>query len=61
VLWESSTDRNGNGLVRYAGYTPNYLRVNVTVPADSCLENEIRSARIVSLAADGEAAHAELV
>ncbi len=60
VLWEKASDRNADDSMRYAGYTPNYLRVNVTAPAGVLLENQIHPVRILSLSAGGESARAEL-
>jgi len=46
VLWEGYTENLDNGLVRYFGYTPNYLRVGCDVAADSVLENQILPAQL---------------
>ncbi len=60
VLWEKASDRNADDSMCYAGYTPNYLRVNVTAPAGVLLKNQIHPVRILSLSAGGESARAEL-
>ncbi|BBL57943.1 tRNA (N(6)-L-threonylcarbamoyladenosine(37)-C(2))-methylthiotransferase MtaB [Methylomonas koyamae] len=52
VLWEGQTETLANGELRYFGYTPNYLRVACTVPAERILENLIVPARLDSVAAD---------
>ncbi len=46
VLWEGHTENLDNGLVRYFGYTPNYLRVACDVTADVVLENQILPAQL---------------
>jgi threonylcarbamoyladenosine tRNA methylthiotransferase MtaB len=48
VLWEGHTENLDNGLVRYFGYTPNYLRVACDVAADTVLENQILPAQLLT-------------
>jgi threonylcarbamoyladenosine tRNA methylthiotransferase MtaB len=61
VLWEERCEPSGDGRVLRYGYTPDYLRVAAAVGADEPLVRRIRSARLVSLAPDGESLRAELV
>ena len=46
VLWEGQTESLNNGMTRYFGYTPNYLRVACDVPSGVSLENQIRPAKL---------------
>jgi threonylcarbamoyladenosine tRNA methylthiotransferase MtaB len=46
VLWEGQTESLDNGMTRYFGYTPNYLRVACDVPNGMNLENQIRPAKL---------------
>ncbi|MCQ8104564.1 tRNA (N(6)-L-threonylcarbamoyladenosine(37)-C(2))-methylthiotransferase MtaB [Methylomonas sp. SURF-2] len=46
VLWEGQTEGLDNGMTRYFGYTPNYLRVACNVPDGINLENRILPARL---------------
>jgi threonylcarbamoyladenosine tRNA methylthiotransferase MtaB len=53
VLWE--TARPGpEGRLEIFGYTPNYLRVGMTVGEDSDLENRITEARLAAVAESGD-------
>ncbi|WP_045224247.1 tRNA (N(6)-L-threonylcarbamoyladenosine(37)-C(2))-methylthiotransferase MtaB [Methyloterricola oryzae] len=54
VLWEESRGSDSEGRHRYFGYTPNYLRVETTVPEGSELSNTIAEARLIALAPGGE-------
>lgn len=46
VLWEGHTESLDNGMTRYFGYTPNYLRVACDVSDGASLENRIRPAKL---------------
>ncbi|MGR8931486.1 MAG: tRNA (N(6)-L-threonylcarbamoyladenosine(37)-C(2))-methylthiotransferase MtaB [Gammaproteobacteria bacterium] len=46
VLWEGQTEALDNGLIRYFGYTPNYLRVACDVEVGTTLENQILPAKL---------------
>lgn len=46
VLWEGQTETLDNGLIRYFGYTPNYLRVASDVEPNKPLENKILTAKL---------------
>ena len=48
ILWEGHTEQLDKGMVRYFGYTPNYLRVACDLPAGHGLENQILSARLLT-------------
>ena len=48
VLWEGHTEKLENDLVRYFGYTPNYLRVACDVAADIVLENQILPTQLLT-------------
>jgi len=48
VLWEGQTENLDNGLVRYFGYTPNYLRVACDVKANVVLENQILPSQLLT-------------
>jgi threonylcarbamoyladenosine tRNA methylthiotransferase MtaB len=48
VLWEGHTETLDSGLVRYFGYTPNYLRVACDVATDVVLENQILPAQLLT-------------
>lgn len=61
ILWENSTPHAVDGLTRYTGYTPNFLRVHVKIPTGKSLDNEIEPARIHSLTEGQDAALAELL
>ncbi|MCO6451595.1 MAG: tRNA (N(6)-L-threonylcarbamoyladenosine(37)-C(2))-methylthiotransferase MtaB [Caldilineales bacterium] len=41
VLWEGRGEPEAGGQARWSGYTDNYLRVEVTVPASLDLENQL--------------------
>lgn len=60
VLWESKTSLQEDGLRRYSGYTPNFLRVTTDVPADVNLAHQIRTARLLSINAAGESINTTL-
>lgn len=47
VLWEGQTEILENGLTRYFGYTPNYLRIACDVDSGKALENQILPARLL--------------
>ncbi len=52
ILWEGHTEPLANDMTRYFGYTPNYLRVACDVPAGCSLENQVLSAKLISLEKD---------
>ena len=52
VLWEGQYQRLETGVVRFFGYTPNYLRVACDVSTDQVLENQILPTRLLN-SADG--------
>ncbi|HBR98740.1 MAG TPA: tRNA (N(6)-L-threonylcarbamoyladenosine(37)-C(2))-methylthiotransferase MtaB [Gammaproteobacteria bacterium] len=54
VLWESPQRTETPGLVRYAGYTCNYLRVETEVPHDVLLENTLTPFTPERLSEDGQ-------
>ena len=49
ILWESSNQTNEDGSHRYHGYTPNYHKVAVDVPADKSPERLILNTRLMSV------------
>jgi threonylcarbamoyladenosine tRNA methylthiotransferase MtaB len=61
VLWEQNTAQDDMGSVKYSGYTPNFLRVEIEVPSRVVLDNEIRKARLISVTPAGESLVAELI
>ena len=54
ILWEGKTHSPVSGYTVYSGYTPNYLRVEATVPNGVSLSNRIKDARLESLSPDGK-------
>lgn len=60
VLWERGAAGSADGLVRYHGYTPAYLRCVVDAPADLALRNTIRRAHARAVTPDGTALRVEL-
>jgi threonylcarbamoyladenosine tRNA methylthiotransferase MtaB len=60
ILWESKTTFRGAERFRYWGYTPNYLRVAVDVPAAQALAHSIRTARLRTIDTAGEVVISEL-
>ncbi|MGH8580546.1 MAG: tRNA (N(6)-L-threonylcarbamoyladenosine(37)-C(2))-methylthiotransferase MtaB [Gammaproteobacteria bacterium] len=60
VLWEAVRPAGTEGVIRYLGYTPNFLRVETTPPTGLALENMIQKARLKALAQDGEKLIGEL-
>ncbi len=54
VLYEGTGEPLPDGARRYRGYTPNWLRVAVDVPAGTQLTNQIRNTRLYALGDDGE-------
>ncbi len=60
VLWESDADQLDNGLLRYWGHTPNYLKVAVDLPADYDLARQILPTKLESIALRGDFIHCEL-
>jgi threonylcarbamoyladenosine tRNA methylthiotransferase MtaB len=61
VLWEHITAQDDKSLVKYSGYTPNFLKVETEVPSQVVLDNEIREARLISVMPAGESLVAELI
>ena len=49
VLIEGRGEQLENGYKRYAGYTPNYLRVNVESGPGESLENQVVATKITSV------------
>ena len=47
VLWEGQSEILENGLTRFFGYTPNYLRVACDVDSGTALENRILPASLL--------------
>lgn len=54
VLIEGSAQTQEDGKSYWQGYTPNFLRVMIEAPADSELENQIRTVQIDSVDTAGE-------
>jgi threonylcarbamoyladenosine tRNA methylthiotransferase MtaB len=52
VLWEGPGEACTDGLIRYWGYTDNYLRVEAVVTHQADLENRITAAALRALAGD---------
>lgn len=52
VLWEAQNEQQEDGRIKVFGYTPNYLRVAVLIPAESSLENQIIPTIPVTICAD---------
>ena len=48
VLWEGQYERLESGVVRFFGYTPNYLRVACDVGTDQVLENQILTSQLLN-------------
>lgn len=48
VLWEGEGTVQADGLVRWSGYSDNYLRVETTLPPGPDLENRITPAHLIS-------------
>lgn len=61
ILWEGSNIQDDGLFKSYAGYTPNYFRVQLENSVEGGLNNQIKKARLISLTADGEGVIAELV
>lgn len=53
VLWEGPGEQLAGNSRRWAGLTDNYLRVETTARPGVCLANQITTARIETLTADG--------
>jgi len=49
VLWEKPSEMDANGLRRFTGYTPNYLKVEAQIPANYDLEYSITPAQITGI------------
>ena len=47
ILWEGHSEALDNGLLRFFGYTPNYLRVACDVSANVNLENQLLPAKLL--------------
>ena len=60
ILWERPSAPDADGLVCYAGYTPNFLRVHLKTPQTTDLESRITRARLIGVAEDGQALLGEL-
>ena len=54
ILWEGKTRSRDFEHTVYSGYTPNYLRVEATVPDGVTLSNSIQDARLESLSLDSK-------
>jgi threonylcarbamoyladenosine tRNA methylthiotransferase MtaB len=52
VLWEGQTQSLDNGMTRYFGYTPNYLRVACDHSATDDLCNQIRTVELLAMQGD---------
>jgi threonylcarbamoyladenosine tRNA methylthiotransferase MtaB len=61
VLWESKDGNCAEGVARYCGYTPNYLKVKLRNPKDNNLVNEIRETRLIGVSTQGDVLLGELV
>jgi len=59
VLFEHSTKEAKNGTV-YCGYTANYVRAQVTLPADSPVKNTIQEVKLTGINAKGDALLAQM-
>jgi len=60
VLWESDADQLDNGMLRYWGHTPNYLKVAVDVPSELDLSRQILPATLSKVAHRGDFIHCEI-
>ncbi len=61
ILWESSSPTGQENITRYFGYTPNFIRAKIEVPADVVLTNQIHEAKINSVNVNGENVLANLI
>ncbi|MEE8321809.1 MAG: tRNA (N(6)-L-threonylcarbamoyladenosine(37)-C(2))-methylthiotransferase MtaB, partial [Gammaproteobacteria bacterium] len=58
VLWETTNQKETDG--DYTGFTPNYIRVELTDTSDAVKENNINTVSITGISKSGETATAEL-
>jgi threonylcarbamoyladenosine tRNA methylthiotransferase MtaB len=56
VLWEEGDEDAGQGQLKQYGYTPNFLRVAAFVAPEDNLVNQIRTARLDTVAESGDCA-----
>ncbi len=52
ILWESSSQELVNGKHRYFGYTPNYHKVQLDLPAQYSIERKIIATQLVAVSED---------
>ena len=61
VLWEGSAPTDKKNIMKYSGYTPNFIRTQIEVASDTVLTNKIHKAKINAVNINGESVLCELI